>query len=134
VSATQTRFDRMTLMRTIIGIDLAAFTHDSGEGSYVNDCGIGATSQEAFAAGVVADPETDTDFPARGWVWRAQYRGYGFAAGQADVFNRRVDLDIRSRRKLENGEMYIVITNFAVEGANILIRVTGYIRQLYLVG
>ena len=30
-------------------------------------------SQEAFAAGVVADPLTELEFPARGWLWRAQY-------------------------------------------------------------
>ena len=134
VSSTQTRFDRMTLMRTIIGIDVGHFIHDSGEGSSVLAMGIGATSQEAFAAGILADPETETDFPARGWVWRAEYRLYSFAADDPTVDNRRIDLDLRSRRKLENGEMYFHAVNNGIEGVNVVLRVNGYIRQLWLVG
>ncbi len=134
VSATQTRFDRMTLMRTIIGVDLAYTVHDAAEGSHRLDIGIGVTSQEAFAAGIVADPETMTDFPARGWIWRARYRLYGFAADQPAVYDRRVDLDLRSRRKLENGEAYLVASSNLVEGGTSTVRITGLIRQLWLVG
>ncbi len=134
VSATQTRFDRMTLLRTIIGIDFGRLTHDSGEGSEVVAVGIGIASQEAFAAGNVSDPNIATDFPTRGWVWRAAYRIYGFAADQPAVFNRRVDLDLRAQRKLENGEAFIVTDLFAVEGANSGMRMEGLVRQLWLVG
>ena len=134
VSATQTRFDQMTLLRTIVGIDIAYTVHDSGEGSQLVNLGIAIASQEALAAGVVADPGTSTDFPTRGWVWRAQYRIFGFAADQPAVFDRRVDLDLRAQRKLENGEAFIVIANVAHEGVATAIDVTGLIRQLWLVG
>jgi len=134
VSATQTRFDQMTLLRTIVGIDIAYTVHDSGEGSQIVSIGTGIMSQEAFAASAFSDPETDTDFPTRGWVWRARYRIFGFAADQPAVFTRRVDLDLRSQRKLENGESFVIMTNTANEGVASSVRITGLIRQLWLVG
>ena len=134
VSSVQTRFDRMTLTRTIVGIDIAYTVHDSGEGSQQMSLGIGVASQEAFAAGTLPDPNSATDFPTRGWVWRAMYRVYGFAADQPAVFNARVDKDVKAQRKLENGEAYIVINNDPIEGVAGVVRVIGLIRQLWLVG
>ncbi len=134
VSSTQTRFDRMTLTRTIVGIDIANTVHDSGEGSQQVALGIGITSQESFAAGTVPEPQVASDFPARGWVWRALYRVYGFAADQPAVFNARIDKNIKAQRKLENGEAYLVVDNNAIEGVAAVIRVHGLIRQLWLVG
>ncbi len=134
VSATQTRFDRMTLLRTIVGVNIGYLTHDSGEGSQLLSVGIGIASQEAFAAGSLSDPETETDFPTKGWVWRAKYRCYGFAADQPAVFDTRVDLDLRSQRKLENGETFIIAQNAAIEGATGSVLVRGLVRQLWLVG
>ena len=134
VSAVQPRFDRMTLLRTIVGLDIAYTVHDSGEGSQSFSVGIGVASQEAFAAGTVSDPETDTDFPTRGWVWRARYRIFGFAADQPAIFTRRVDIDLRAQRKLENGEAFIVMTNGALEGVVTAVSPLGLVRQLWLVG
>ncbi len=134
VSATQTRFDQMTLLRTIIGIDIAHAVHDSGEGSQRVSVGIAVASQEAFAAAALPDTEIGTDFPTRGWVWRALYRVWGFAADQPAVFTRRVDLDIRAMRKLENGESYITAANVNQEGTTGTVNIVGMVRQLWLVG
>ncbi len=134
VSATQTRFDRMTLLRTIIGFDVGNIIHDSGEGSQEFHIGIGVASQEAFALGAISDPVTDTDFPTRGWIWRATYRTFGFAADQPTIFTRRVDLDIRAKRKLENGEAFVVADNIDHEGVSSSLQILGLIRQLWDVG
>ena len=134
VSATQTRFDRMTLRRTLIGVDIARILHDSGEGSEQVACGVGIASQEVFAAGQTADPETSTDFPIRGWIWRAQYRIFGYAADQPAVFDRRLDLDLRSQRKLENGEAYFKVRVDTENGVSSNVLISGMIRQLWLVG
>ncbi len=134
VSSTQSRFDRMTLMRTIIGLDLAYTVHDSGEGSQQLALGIAMTSQESFAAGTVPEPTIATEYPARGWIWKAFYRVYGFAADQPAVYNARVDMDLRGRRKLENGEAYLVVNNTVIEGVASATRIHGLIRQLWLVG
>ena len=133
VSSVQTRFDAMTLLRTIIGIDLAYLIHDAGEGSHSIDLGIGVTSQDAFTAGGFPDVRTATDFPTRGWVYRARYRVFGFAADQPAVYSARVDRDIRSRRKLDNGECYLTMNATLLEGAATAMNVIGLIRQLWLV-
>ncbi len=133
VSATDTRLAQMTLLRTIIGLDVGHSVHDSGEGSQRVALGIGVASQEAFAAATLPDPEVATDFPTRGWVWRAEYRIFGFAADQPTIFTRRIDLDIRAMRKLENGEAFMNARNQPEEGATGSVKILGYIRQLWLV-
>jgi len=132
-STEETRLAQMTLMRTIMGVDLAYTVHDAGEGSQLFALGLGVESQEAFAAGVHPDPFTTGDFPTRGWVFRGVWRVFGFAADQPAVFTARIDKDIRARRKLENGLSFIVGDNLALEGAASAITVTGIIRQLWLV-
>ena len=129
------RSERMTLTRTIIGIDVAMLVHDSGEGSQQVFLGLGICSDQAFSAGDagVPDPFVMADFPARGWIWRAAYRVYGFAADQPAVFNARVDMDMRSQRKLENGTIFLTCTNTPFEGVATVITVSGMIRQLWLV-
>ena len=131
----ESRFTQMTLLRTIVGLDVARLTHDSGEGSELVSLGIGIVSSEAFVAGGTSlpQPQNNTEFPVRGWIWRARYRVYGFAADQPAVFNRRVDLDLRSMRKLENGVPYFTAQVQAVEGSNSVAQVSGLIRQLWLV-
>ena len=130
---TETRLGQLTLLRTILGLDIGASVHDQGEGSQRLAIGLGIASQEAFAAGVLPDPNQDSDFPPRGWIWRAAYRVYGFAADQPAIDRQRVDMDLRSRRKLENGISYLVADNIDVEGSGGSVRIVGRIRQLWLV-
>ncbi len=134
LTAAEARYTQMTLLRTIIGLDIAYAVHDSGEGSQGVSLGIGVVTQEAFAATVLPDPETSTDFPIRGWIWRYKTRIFGFAADQPAVYSRRVDLDLRSQRKLENGEVFINGHNGDFEGTASTVRVWGLVRQLWLVG
>ena len=129
----QTRLAQMTLMRTILRLDIAYTVHDAGEGSQRVTIGLGIESQEAFAAGVHPDPAAIGDFPTRGWVYRAQWRVFGFAADQPAVDVARVDVDLRSRRKLENGLSFIIEQNQPQEGVASSIQVTGIVRQLWLV-
>ena len=133
LSVVEARFAGLTLLRTIIGLNLGHLVHDSGEGSQIIDLGIGITSQEAFAAAILPDPNVSTDFPTRGWIFRGRYRTYGFAADQAAVFQERVDKDIKARRKLENGEAYIVVNNVPDQGTTGTVHVGGLIRQLWLI-
>ena len=125
----------ITLLRTIIRLDLAYTVHDSGEGSQRVSLGIGVASSEAASAGIAAtpNPEVMTEFPTRGWVWRAQYRIFGFAADQPAVYVRELDIDLRGRRKMENGEGYLSLANVALEGVAATVRVMGIVRQLYMV-
>jgi len=134
VTVAQSRIQQMTLLRTIIGLNVGRFAHDSGEGSERASLGIGIASQDAFATvGALPAPQTNLDFPTRGWIWRAAYRIYGFAADQPAVYDQRIDLDIRSMRKLENGVPFINMVVEALEGTSAAAHVVGLIRQLWLV-
>ena len=75
MSDEQIRTTSLTLLRTIIRLDVAATVHDAGEGSQRVSLGIGVASSDAAALGVTAlpDPENMSDFPPRGRAWRAQY-------------------------------------------------------------
>ena len=118
----------MTLLRTIIGVDIAHLVHDSGEGSQQVSVGVGVVSQESFAAGSLPDPEVVADFPIRGWIFRARYRIFGFAADQPQFMTRRIDMDIRAKRKLDNGESYWRSVNTNEEGVIGVILVSGMVR------
>jgi len=129
-----TRFDRMTLLRTIIGLDIAYSVHDAGEGSQRVSIGIGMADRVAFDTPALPNPGNASNFPPRGWVWRSVYRIFGFAADQPAVFTRRIDVDLGSRRKLDNGVSYAIFENIAIEGVAASMNITGIIRQLWLVG
>jgi len=133
ITEIDSRLSSMTLLRTIVGVDIAHLVHDSGEGSQLVALGIGVATQEAVAADTLPDPDAMGDFPVRGWVWRALYRTYGFAADQPAIFNQRADKDIRAKRILDNGEGFMNIVNTAEQGSTGSIVVLGLVRQLWLI-
>jgi len=135
VDTTESRLTGMTLLRTIIGLHVARLVHDSGEGSEIISLGIAVAPQVAFAGGTssLPNPALGTDHPTRGWIYRGIYVTYGFAADQAAVFDNRIDKDIRSRRKLENGEAYLTARNAADQGTSGTVGVIGLVRTLWLV-
>jgi len=132
VVESEARIARMTLLRTIIGLDLAYLVHDSGEGSQQVSLGIAVASREAFETALaLSDPETASDRPTRGWVYRARYRVYGFAADQPAIFNVRIDKDLRGKRVLENGVLVMTFHNAPEEGVASAVLVSGYVRTLW---
>ena len=42
------------------------------DGVMAIDVGIGVVSTEAFTAGVVPDPQTSSDYPTLGWLYRTR--------------------------------------------------------------
>ena len=83
------------------------------DGANVIDVGIGVVSKEAFDAAVVPDPQTTTDYPTLGWLWKARlvaYRQNG--SGTVEEFGYpRIDLDVRSQRKVDKGVLFITAFN-----------------------
>ncbi len=122
-----------TLVRTIIGLDVAYAVHDSGEGSHLVSLGIGIASTEALSSGTgIAEPDVPAEHPQAGWLYRAQYRIFGFAADQPAVYSARIDKDIRAKRKLGNGLSIFSGNSSILEGAASTLRVNGIIRQYWL--
>jgi len=122
----------MTIMRTILCLDVAHLIPDSGEGIQNVAMGIGITGADAFASNVVADPEIDADFPMGGWVFRCRVRTYGFAADSPSVYNRVIERDLRGKRKVNNGEVFWVTSNLPEQGTPSTIVVHGIVRMLIL--
>jgi len=65
-------------------------------------------------------------------MWREISRIFGFAADDPTVYSRRIEKDIRAKRKVDNGECWLSIVNEALEGTSGTIRVLGLIRQYWL--
>jgi len=121
---------RQTLIRTILRLELFSETVAGAWGTQRVDIGIGITSQEAFAAGVVPDPNTDGDQPSRGWIYRTRVVPSQNSAGAPVVLT--LAADIRAARKLDDGECYLVVNNSTTTGTSFTVRQSGIIRQLWL--
>ena len=132
ISVSQRRLERFTVLRTIIGIDIAPTIRDSGEGDQIATLGIGVISRETLAN--PPDPNSAADFPQRGWLWRARYRVYASAVDDMNISRVRVDLDLRGKRKVEAGSLELIMNNDANQGSATSITATGLIRVLFLVG
>ena len=121
----------MTLIRTIIHIEMFSNTVAGAYGVQVVSAGIGVASQEAFAIGATAisDPQTESDKPTRGWVWRTQIAVSQNGTGLDLV--RTISRDIRAVRKLENGELFIVFDSDPGVGTAFTMSVRGLVRTLF---
>jgi len=117
-----------TLIRTLVRLSLNSSEIAESYGVQTVNLAIGIASQEAFAAGVVPDPRISTDKPPRGWVYRTNRGVSQNGIGTTAVFP--VEADIRGARKIENGEVYLVVDNDAVIGNSFTIDVTGLVRLL----
>ncbi len=132
LSTVERRLERLTLIRTIVRIDLAAAVRDAGEGDNIVDYGIEVVSEESRAAGTVPDPSTEVDFPTRGWVWRARYRVYQSSVDDQNVDIVRIDKDLHGKRLIENGRLIMVTDNTANQGTAVTTQTTGIVRCLFL--
>ena len=131
LSSTESRMG-LTLMRSILCLEVGRLIPDSGEGNDIVDIGIGIASQEAFAANVLSDPNVITEFPIGGWIFRCRVRTFGFAADASVAYSRVIERDLRNKRKINNGEMFITGFNTANQGSASTCSVDGIVRNLYL--
>ena len=122
-----------TLTRTLIHLWLMPQTPAATFGIQHIDMGIGLVTQEAFAAGVLPEADTETDRPVLDWVWRERVMiaegGIAGAILQAPV---EVKADIRSRRKIGDGELFLVVDNTSKSGTAFGVQTSGLIRCLFL--
>ena len=93
--------------------------------------GIGVMSQEAFTAVVFPDANIGADRPARGWLYRNNVSVAG-AAAMVSHAPIRITADIRGKRKVDNGELVMVLNNTTIDGTAFMVRVNGLVRVLFL--
>ncbi len=117
-----------TLIRTLVKFGFASQTVAGAWGVQEINLAIGVASQEAFAAGVLPDPNVPTDKPPRGWVYRsAQMVSQNGVGTQID---RSMQADIRGARKIENGELFLIATSTAISGTTFTTDIIGLVRTL----
>jgi len=121
---------RQTLVRTLISLYLYSETVAGVWGTQIADVGIGITSQEAFAANVVSDPNSAGDQPSRGWIYRT--RVLVEQNGPNAPIAKMLQADIRAARKLDDGECFLVVNNGGDSGTAFTVIATGIVRQLWL--
>jgi len=120
----------LTVVRTIIQLDLTEGVTAAIVGIQAMHLGIGIASQEAFSAGNLPLPATPAADPASGWLWKASR----LVQGTQTLNSYRIvhlEYDISAQRKLGKGTLYIIIENNVFDGTAQAIRVHGEVRTLY---
>ena len=119
----------MTLTRTLIHLWTVPVTDNAAIGANSVEMGIGLADQEAFAAAVLPDPETAGDEPSLGWVWRDLIVCH--IPSDVALAAYEIRADIKSQRKIDNGELYFSATATNRVGTSFTVQVIGLIRCLF---
>ena len=137
--------DNISLLADVISNELVGWTltrqlvhlwfaNDAVEGFHFKtsiDLGVQLVTQEAFSAGVVPDPSVEADRPVLDWVWRDRIMLVTNIDSQVFQDARELRLDIRSRRKIGDGELLLTVDNTAIN-TGFDVRYHGIIRSLFL--
>ncbi len=120
-----------TIVRIILALELLPSVPGNVSGVQTVSMGIGATSDDAFAAGALPNAEVDTDFPVMGWLWRGKYLVRDETLATGIVPFPRIDADLRSQRKIDRSSVFVILQNTPVQGTAFNILVSGMVRVLY---
>ena len=122
----------MTIVRTIISLQLTPLTTSGVVGSMVVDLGVGIANEQAFTAGAgsLPDPAINSERPPRGWIWRDRVMVLDDATTLA--VPTVVHQDLRSKRKVDAGIPYLTTSPSSRTGTDFTIRISGIVRLLYL--
>ena len=120
----------LTVTRIIVGLTLSPETLLAVQSQMQFDIGIGIVGQEAFASGAIPNPDTAGDVPASGWLWkhRCTVEDATASPGPAPT---RVVADLSSQRKLQQGELFLVLESNPRAGTAFSVNVNGLIRVLF---
>ncbi len=117
----------VTVIRTIVRLDLMSSTVAGAWGSQSVNLAIGIAGQEAFAAGIFPDPNANEE-PARGWMWRDQIMVT--QNGISTEITKRLTSDLRGSRKIQDGEVYLTLHNNNNLGTAFPVQTNGLVRLL----
>jgi len=119
----------VTVIRTMVRLSFSSGTVAGAWGSQQCFVGIGIAAQAAFAIGITALPTPDQlEQPSRGWM----YRDFVLATQNGVNHRHAAELraDIRGARKIEDGEVFFVLSNVAHAGTPFTVNCHGLIRML----
>ena len=94
--------------------------------------GIGVSSVAAFdvaASAGLPDPSVEGEAPDSGWLWKAEYIVSQNGANGHPV-TQPYHIDIRSQRKLQQGVLFITMSNLTLFGTAFSVATHGIVRTL----
>ena len=92
--------------------------------------GIAMLDADAAAAGAFPDPQSSTDNPPGGWVYRTHCVVFQNGVGTNPI--TRCQFDLRGMRKFGSAVAYMIVENEAIQGASFNVTVIGMLRVLLL--
>ena len=120
----------LTIARILLCLTLTANPLGGVDGVVRVNIGVGVAFREAFNAGIVPDPETSPEEPQLGWLYRCTYAvvddtvpGYPYPL---------IKEDLHAQRKLDSGNLYMVVMNRVGYGTSFNVQMIGIIRTLVL--
>ena len=122
----------ITLTRTILCYTIAPSTPTSASGQQVVDIGLGMAQDEALAAGVLPDIQSNIDHPMRGWWYRCRHL-ISDETTVGPIQYRETYHDLKAMRKFGQGEdAFLQVFSTSRQGTAYNVAVVGIIRSLYL--
>ncbi len=121
---------RSTITRIIIALSVFSTTVGGAWGVQKVSMGMGVVGQSAVLAGTNAlpDPLLTSERPSRGWMWFKHMAVSQNVQGGQVVFE--VPADLRSQRKVQDGELVLIIRNTNVQGTLFAVQLVGSVRVL----
>ena len=119
-----------TMVRCIVRLSLFHSSVPANDGYQHLDLAVGLGSKESVAAGIVPDPNTNTEKPVHDWVWRDRCAVPQDAATTLRPIHCKGDF--RGQRKLGGGQLYLIVNNSPGHGTAFTVTVNGLIRCLLL--
>ena len=119
----------ITIVRTIIELGITPSPTSGVVGTQSVDIGIGVIAETASLAGA-PDVRVASHRPARGWIMRTRCVVIDDATTVPAMSECKMDL--RTKRKVDDGKPFIGIGNSARTGSAFTVHVSGIIRLLYL--
>ena len=93
--------------------------------------GLQLVSEEARTAGVLPDPDQQTDYPILGWMYRDVFVVTSNSTQEFRVAPTELRVDLRSQRKIDRAAIVMSIRNRAGSGTSFTVSVQGVVRTLY---
>jgi len=127
----------ITIVRALIHLSFLTVIEGDVDGIEQIQCGIGVASRDAFGIGVTALPnsEINAERPPRGWIWKEYFtvRETDQAPNElAPGFFIDYRADVRTKRRLDDGRIYLTMRNGLVSGTGFTVQIAGLIRVLCL--
>ena len=119
-----------TLTRLIGELGLYSNTVAGAYGVQAATIGIATLDEDAFVAGAVPDPSSETDEPPRGWVYWTQCLVSQNGVGTTIAI--RCMFDLHSQRRMDGSVLVVVVDSISVIGTSFSIGVNGIVRTLLL--